>query len=282
MATKLKSKLNAVDNESEELMEEATAQNITLADEEDSQVFTMLAGYRDSDGVTHKEFTLREMTGRDEEAIHKSDVKSNGSKVVSTLLTRCVTSIGTLTPKSVGGRDKWADIIKSLYVGDQDYMLLQLRKLSIGEEIEVNHVCPNADCKTKLHTVLDIDELDIIPFAGDREIAFELPRGYKDRKGVVHTSGTMRLPTGLDREILTPLAKSNMAKAETVMLTRLCKFDDGAYVDDDVMSSLSIRDREYLQKLLRKHIFGVKLETEVVCDVCGESFVGTFNASNFI
>lgn len=282
MATKLKSKPNAVDNESEELMQEATAQPISLADEEETQVFTMLAGYKDSDGVTHKEFTLREMTGRDEEAIHKSDVKSNGSKVVSTLLTRCVTSIGTLTPKSVGGRDKWENIIKSLFVGDQDYMLLQLRKLSIGEEIEVNHVCPNKECKAKLHTILDVDELEVIPFAGEREVAFELPRGYKDRKGNVHTTGVMRLPTGLDREILTPLAKSNMAKAETVMLTRLCKFDDGVHVDDDVMSSLSIRDREHLQKLLQKQLFGVKLETEVVCDVCGEAFTGSFNASNFI
>ena len=280
---KLKSNPKAVNNdESEELMEEATSQPISLADEDDSPVFTMLAGYKDSDGVTHKEFTLREMTGRDEEAIHKSDVKNNGSKVVTTLLTRCVTSIGTLTPKSVGGRDKWGDIIKSLYVGDQDYMLLQLRKLSIGDEIEVNHICPNKDCKAKLHTVVSVDELDLIPFNGEREIPFELPRGYKDRRGNVHTTGTMRLPTGLDREVLTPVAKSNLAKAETVMLTRLCKFNDGVYVDDDVMSSLSIRDREYLQKLLQEHHFGVKLDTEVVCDVCGESFTGSFNASNFI
>ena len=278
---KLKSKSNAVENESFE-MEEAVQQKIHLVDDEDSPVFELLAGYKDSDGVIHKEFTLREMTGKDEEAIHKSDVKVNGSKVVSTLLTRCVTSIGTLTPKSVGGRDKWEKIIKSLFVGDQDYMLIQLRKLSIGDEIEVDHVCPNKDCKAKLHTTVSVDELEIVPFSGERTIEFELPRGYKDKKGVRHTSGTMRLPTGLDREILTPLAKTNLAKAETTMLTRLCKFNDGAYVDDDVMSSLSIKDREYLQKLLREHHFGVKLETEVVCDSCGESFIGSFNASNFI
>lgn len=281
MAT-LKSKSKVANNESEELLNEAVEQGITLADEEESIVFEMLAGYKDSDGVTHKEFTLREITGKDEEAIHKSDVKGNSSKVVSILLTRCVTRIGTLTPKSVGGRAKWEEIIKSLYVGDQDYMLLQLRKISIGEELEVDHICPNKECKAKLHTILDIDELDIIPFGEEREIEFELPRGYKDKKGVVHSTGTMRLPTGLDREILTPLAKTNLAKAETVMLTRLCKFDDGAYIDEDVMSSLSIRDREYLQKLLQEHYFGVKLETEVVCDSCGESFMGTFNASNFI
>lgn len=280
MAT-LKSKAKVADNDTENLMQEAVSQGINFADEDDSPVFEMLAGYKDKDGVTHKEFTLREITGKDEEAIHKSDVKNNGSKVVSVLLTRCVTRIGTMTPKSLG-RQKWEELIKSLLVGDQDYMLIQLRKISIGEEIEVNHVCPNKDCKAKLKTVLSVDELEVIPFSGDRVIEFELPRGYKDRKGVLHKTGTMRLPTGLDREVLTPLAKTNLAKAETVMLTRLCKFDDGAYVDDDVMSSLSIRDREYLQKLLQEHFFGVKLETEVTCDSCGESFVGSFNASNFI
>ena len=278
MAT-LKSKAKVTENESENLMEKAMAQEFN--DSDDEFVFEMLAGYKDKDGVTHKEFTLREMTGKDEEAIHKSDVKSNGSKVVSVLLSRCVTRIGTLTPKSLG-KQKWEELIKSLLTGDQDYMLIQLRKMSIGDEIELNHVCPNKDCKAKLNTVLSIDELEVIPFSGERVIEFELPRGYKDKKGVLHKTGTLRLPTGLDREVLTPLAKTNLAKAETVMLTRLCKFDDGAYIDDDVMGSLSIRDREYLQKLLQEHFFGVKLETEITCDSCGETFMGSFNASNFI
>lgn len=280
MAT-LKSKLKGANEEPEITTQESSKQDVALPEEEYT-VFELLAGYKDADGVIHREFTLREMTGKDEEAIHKSDVKNNGSKVVSTLLARCVTSIGTLTPKSVGGRAKWEEIIKSLFVGDQDYMLIQLRKLSVGEDIEVNHVCPNKECKAKLHTVVGIDELEVVPFSGEREIPFELPRGYKDKKGVLHTTGMMRLPTGFDREVLTPLAKTNLAKAETTMLTRLCRFDDGAYVDDDVMGSLSIRDREYLQKLLQEHYFGVKLETEVVCDSCGEVFTGSFNASNFI
>ena len=278
MAT-LKSKAKVAENDSDNMMEKAMAQEFN--DSDDEFVFEMLAGYKDKDGVTHKEFTLREMTGKDEEAIHKSDVKSNGSKVVSVLLSRCVTRIGTLTPKSLG-KQKWEELIKSLFTGDQDYMLIQLRKMSIGEEIELNHVCPNKDCKAKLNTVLSVDELEVIPFSGERVIEFELPRGYKDKKGVLHKTGTLRLPTGLDREVLTPLAKTNLAKAETVMLTRLCKFDDGAYIDDDVMGSLSIRDREYLQKLLQEHFFGVKLETEITCDSCGESFMGSFNASNFI
>ena len=159
-------------------------------------------------------------------------------------------------------------------------MLMQLRKISVGEQLEVSHTCPN--CNTKLNTTVNIDELEIVPYNGERVTPFELPRGYKDKKGEVHKSGTMRRPTGLDREILTPLAKTNIARAETVMLTRLCKFNDGLPVDDDIMGNLSIRDREYLQKLLQENYFGIKLETEVICDSCGESFTGTFNATNFM
>ena len=261
--------------------EKAPVYNNTIEVNEDgeSERFNMLAGYIDEDGNLHTSFTVREMTGRDEEAISKGDVRQNGAKLVTTLLERCVTSIGSLTKKEVGS-EKWKDIIRSLYVGDQDYILIKLRELSMGGEIEVNHTCPN--CKESLKTLLDVSELDVEPFKGQRVVPFSLPKGYKDKKGVVHKSGTMRLPTGLDREVLTPLAKTNLAKAETTMLTRLCKFNDGAYIDEDVMGSLSIRDREYLQKLLQKHIFGIRLETEVVCDTCGETFVGTFNASNFI
>lgn len=284
MATPKLRKAETTDEEKEYMAEmgEATQSHITLSDDDSETVYEMLAGYKDDDGVIHKDFTLREITGRDEEAINNPSVKANGSKVISTLLSRCVTRIGTLTPKSVGGRDKWEKIIKSLYTGDQDYMMIQLRKMSIGNEVEVDHVCPNRECKAKLHTVLSIDELEVIPFNGERVISFCLPKGYKDKKSVIHKEGTMRLPTGLDREILTPLAKTNLAKATTTMLTRLCKFNDGIYIDDDVMGGLTVRDREYLQKLLQEHIFGVNLQTDVTCDRCGETFKGSLNASNFI
>jgi len=274
----LKPKANVNKSEAEEIIEEALSEEISFADEE--VVYEMLAGYKDPEtGTIHREFTLREMTGRDEEAINKADVKVNGSKVISTLLTRCVTRIGSITPSSVGGSAEWSKVIRSIYVGDQDLMLMKLRKLSIGEEIEVSHVCPS--CGAKLNTVLDIDELEVIDFKGVREIDFCLPKGYKDKKGVVHKEGKMRIPTGLDREILTPLAKSNRAKAETTMLTRLCQFNDGAYVDDDVMSGLAIRDREYLSKLLLENNFGIRLEVNITCDQCGDNFDGALNAVNF-
>lgn len=279
MATLKRRNEEELEAEDVELTEQEAAID-EMSEVDENKVYEMLAGYKDKEGIVHKEFTLREMTGRDEEAINKADVKNNGSKLVTTLLIRCVTRIGAYTPKSVG-QAKWMDIIRSLYSGDQDFMLFQLRRLSIGDTFEVNHVCPNDKCKEKLHTEIDIDELEIMPFMGERDIPFQLPSGYVDRKGISHKTGTMRLPTALDREILTPVARNNLAKAETIMLTRLCAFDDGLKVDEDIMADLKVRDREYLQKLQKENLFGVKQEFEVTCSTCGESFTGTFSGSNF-
>lgn len=252
---------------------------IEVNEDGETDKFDLPAGYIDEDGVLHSTFTLREMTGRDEEAISKSDLKQNGAKLISTLLERCVLSIGTLTRKEVGG-DKWREIIKSLYAGDQDFMLIKLRELSMGSEIEVTHTCPY--CKESLKTILDTSELEVNPFKGMRTIPFSLPRGYKDKKGVVHREGTLRLPTGQDREILLPIAKKNIAQANTLMLTRLCKFDEGLYITEDIMRDLTVKDREYLQKLMQENLFGVNLEIGVTCTSCGEEFKGNLNPTNFI
>lgn len=249
---------------------------------DENKEYDLLAGYVDKDGITHKTFTLREMTGADEEYINRSDIRTNGAKVSTALLSRCVQSVGTLTRKSVGNPKDWENIFKEMYTGDRDIILLELRRISMGDTIEVAHTCPNPECKAKLKTEVNIDELEIMEFDGIREIPFELPRGYKDKKGVLHKTGIMRRPNGLDGELLTPLARNNIAKAETTLLTRICKFDDGAYIDESVMASLSVKDRNYLQSLLNDHQFGVDMTVDVMCDHCGEYFKGNLNQSNFI
>ena len=258
------------------------AETQSKVDADENKEHDLLAGYVDKDGICHKTFTIREMTGADEEYVNRADIKTNGAKVATALLSRCVLSVGTLTRKSVGNPKDWENIFKEMLTGDRDTILLELRRESIGDTIEVTHTCPNPDCKAKLKTEVAIDELQINEFDGLREIPFELPKGYRDNKGNVHKRGIMRRPNGLDGELLTPLAKNNIAKAETTLLTRICKFEDGAYIDESVMASLSLKDRNYLQSLLNEHQFGVDMTVDVMCDHCGEYFKGNLNQSNFI
>lgn len=238
----------------------------------------LLAGYVDKEGVVHDTFTYREMNGRDEEAISKADVRSNGAKMVNVLVERCVTQIGTLTKKEMGV--KWGQIIREMLGGDLDYMAFKIRELSKGKEIEFVHKCPN--CGTKLTTIVNTDEFNIIPFNGEFSVPFSLPRGYKDAKGELHKDGVMRIPNGLDREIVTPLFKKNMSTATTMLITRLITFNDGALVTQNLVNDMTLRDREVLEKIIKDNTFGLDTSLDIVCSSCGQDISGEVGQSNFL
>lgn len=243
------------------------------------EVYEMLAGYVDEEGTVHKEFQVKEITGVEEEAISKTGIKENGSKVVRTLLEKCVTRIGVYENSKIP-LNKWRSIIQSLTVGDQDFILLKIREETFGKEIETYHKCPS--CKAELNAFIDVDELKIIPFNGEREFEFELPKGYKDKNGKVHKIGKLRYPNGHDREILDNIARKNLGTANTMLLTR-CITDFGEVkVHDKIVREMSIRDREYLLNLLKENAFGIDLETTINCSNCGEEFTTTLNVVNFL
>ena len=259
--------------------EEPKISPLVVDEDGNSEEIELLCGYRDENGTIHKTFRFREMDGRDEEAINKSDVRPNGAKVMNILAERCVTQIGTITKKSAGAV-KWRKIIHSLLGGDLDLIAIKIREFSKGEEIEFRHKCPH--CGANLTSYVNVNEFSIREFQGLMEVPFTLSRGYKDKNGIIHTSGVIRLLNGEDREIITPQIKKNPASALTAILARTCVFDDGFPVSTEVMASLTVRDREYLQKLLQENVFGIDTTVELTCSSCGSDITGEVQTSNFL
>lgn len=278
-------KLNDEEKSVEQIVDEIEKEDepkvSQLVTDEDgySEEIPMLAGYEDEDGVVHDTFRFREMDGRDEEAINKQDVRANGAKVMNILVERCVTQIGSLTRKAVGAT-KWHKIITSLLGGDLDYMAIKIREFSKGDEIEFRHKCPH--CGANLTSFVNVNEFGIKEFKGLREIPFSLSRGYRDKNGHIHTEGVIRLMNGEDREIITPQIRKNPASALTSILARTCVFNDGFKVNTEVMASLTVRDREYLQKLLTDNVFGIDTTVELQCSSCGADITGEVQTSNFL
>lgn len=237
----------------------------------------LLAGYVDDDGVLHNTFTYREMTGKDEEAINRGDVKANGAKVVNIICERCVTEIGTLTKKEAGA--KWGQIIRSMLGGDLDYMAFKIREFSKGKEIEFTHKCK--ECGEKLKTIVETSEFGINEFKGQSVLDFTLLRGYKDNKGQIHKDGQLRLPNGFDREVVTPHFKKNVSTATSLLISRLITFNDGAMVTQKNVTEMSLRDRKVLEDLLSENTFGLDTNIEIYCDVCGADLSGEVGQSNF-
>lgn len=245
------------------------------------ETYELLQGYLDSDGVIHKEFEVREMNGSDEEAISRKEIKSNGAKILRTLIARCCIRIGAYVKEDMK-ESKWIDIIQSLSVGDQDYILMKIRAVSLGEEIENKYFCPNSDCKEEIIMTASLDELEIVPFDGLFEIPFELPNGFKNKEGKILRKGKLRHPNGLDREVLDNIAKQNIGRANTLMLSRCITELEGIKVYDDLVRSLSLKDRHYLMDLFNEHKFGLNLELEIECPTCYNTFKASLNPVNFI
>ena len=246
-----------------------------------TETYDLLQGYRDKEGVVHVEFEVREMTGADEEAISKPDIKSNAGKVIRTILERCCVRIGTYHQKEVKS-NKWREMIQELSVGDQDLILMKIREMTLGDEIESRYKCPNPNCKEDIITTIDVNELEVKPFDGLHEIPFELPRGFKDRDGNILRKGKLRHPNGVDREVLDAIMRKNVGQANTLMLSRCILELEGVKVYDELVRNLSVKDRNYLMKLLSDHTFGIDLSVEVECPTCYHSFKASLNATNFL
>ena len=252
------------------------------AEEEFETEYRFFAGVKvpDSDEVL-KDFEIREMTGADEESLQVNSRKNmNEARSINKLLERCIVRIGNLTPQTIGV-DKWRELVRNIPVPDADYAILMIRRLSFGNDIVLTSTCPA--CGAGIKTSVPLSELEIKPYGGDNShtATFTLHTGIIDKNGNAYKEGTLRLPTGVDREVLLPLYKQNMGKAKTLMLTRLCKFDGLKVVTEDMIRNLSIRDRNILTDLNKSmNDYGFDYHTEVYCEKCGTEYKSKFEDSS--
>ena len=259
--------------------EDSAQLNSEVVTDEDGYVRNepLLAGYVDEDSVLHDTFSYREMNGADEEAIAKSECRKNGAKLEAVLCSRCVDEIGTLKKKEFG--TKWINVIENMLGADVEYMAFKIREISKGKEVTFKHQCPY--CGEKIVTSIYTDDFNIIPFKGEREIPFTLPKPYKDKRGELHTDGVLRLPTVLDEEIVVPAMKKNPSAGKTLLLARLIKFDDGAVVTKDVVRNFTVSNRDYLEEIINDNVFGIDIKMHIECPSCGENIDGVAGESNF-
>jgi hypothetical protein len=250
---------------------------------EDTVIVPLEVGYKDEDGTEHKEAEIREITGLDEETISKAEIRQNIGKLITTLLASVTVRIGDVTPKSIGSRAKWEKIFRELPLGDRDKLMLEVRKHTNGDEIELDMKCPH--CKSKILHVVEIEQdIEERPLEVDASaIPFELPKGIKNKDGELCTTGTIRLPNGIDQEQLDTIARKNAGMANTTLLSRaIVSLDGFGQVTMNTLRKMTVRDRDYLIKLLGESSYGPKFEISFPCPSCGEDLEAGVNPVNFL
>src|SRR5215467_14589724 len=150
---------------------------------------TLPIGYTDQEGSIHRRVVLRKMTGREEAILADRKYARNGGKLVTELLHSCIVEVEGLEPNGRGP-------VTGMYSADRNYLLLKLRSITFGSELEATYTCPG--CGESISTLEDLEELPVrmVPEGEElQELAIELEDGYVDKEGSVHTALTMRLPT---------------------------------------------------------------------------------------
>src|SRR5262245_22681542 len=93
-------------------------------------------GYIDEDnGRVHREATVRKMTGNEEALLADPKLRGNGGKLITALLAACVTALDEVEKVTPA-------VIRGLFSADRNYLLLELRRLTFGDEMEAHYRCP--------------------------------------------------------------------------------------------------------------------------------------------
>ena len=176
-----------------------------------------------------------------------------------------------------------------MYSADRNYLLLKLRSVTFGPDLEATYTCPG--CGEGIRLTEDIDQLPVrsIPDGEEQpDVMVELEDGYVDREGQVHTALTMRLPTGGDEETVAPQMRENASVGKNALLARCIKSLGEVpshrleALGPRIMSELTLTDRRLIDKALNEAAPGVDLSRQLECPRCGKEFSTSLDLSNFL
>lgn len=101
--------------------------------------FSLPHGYIDSEGVVHRQGTMRMATAMDEIApMRDLRVRSNQAYLVIVLLSRVITKLGTLSTINTG-------VIENLFSADLAYLQDFYRRINETASSAIEVVCPECD-----------------------------------------------------------------------------------------------------------------------------------------
>ena len=176
---------------------------------------------------TGSEIELREMTGLEEEILTNQRLIRSGEAVNQVLL-NCLLRIGDNDNPAL------SDVLNMLS-GDRLFTLVRLRQISLGDEVELDLVCPNQPCRAKNHIVVNLNDLPVTNYGEDREFVFKLP-----------VSGKVVKFGYLDGHKEKRLAQMHEPNITSAMLIRIIDID-GISPSKKMLADMSIRDRTALR-----------------------------------
>lgn len=217
--------------------------------------FELPCGYLDGDGGLHTDVVVKEMTGEEEEILAARNMPV--TKKINRILARCTESIGSIGGPLVN------TVIPDLTQGDRVYLLIAIRRASLGNEMPFLTKCPG--CEQDARFVLDLADLETkkMPDPLIRSYDLELPKsGRKVR---------MKVLTGRGEEAISKASTKGVDLISTAIFVRIDSIDDKPATMKD-LKSLPLMDRNFLREAWEEHEGGVDTTVEIECPSCAHEY----------
>ena len=167
-------------------------------------------------------------------------------------------------------------VARGLTVGDREALLLELRRLSIGETLECVLRCPRESCGERMEFAIAVHDLLLPPYEGTRS-AYETIV----EEGGARYRVSFRIPTAEDLDRAAALARRDPERAIRELLESCVLHAErdgialgGGDIPDAVRSAISeaIGDRDPQ----------AEIELDLRCPACDEPFAALFDAATFL
>lgn len=239
-----------------ESFNEAAKPDAPMIQEPGNGLVTLMYGV-EVDGMLRDYVEIREMNGRDEEALAKlnPDAPNYPVVIVDTVIRRAVTSLGGLDPKP--------ERLQALLMGDRDLIFKEILISTYGSEKEYDGIeCQS--CKERMDLHVDVaGVIEVQKLEGEPEFTVKLKDGTEVR---------MHYPTGKNQmAVYSGTEVLSLAETNTLMLAQCIDEVDGRKINNGrkFALDLSIRDRATLVDALAKGPSVRFKEVEVPCEHCG-------------
>jgi len=244
--------------------------------------FELPIGYLDADGRMHRRAVLRKMTGREEAVMADKRNRNSGARMITELLGSCLVRLGDL--EKPGSR-----LAQALYSADRHYLLVRLREITFGPEMQGTYSCPT--CQGASVLMEDLASLEVVSLADGalpEDTVVHLDDGYVDGEGDVHDTFVFRPPTGADEEKIAPAVRENASYGKNALMARCLKAIGDMpqplveALGTSIFNDLTLKDRAIIDRALNNGGPGIKMRRDILCDNCGRRFSATLDFSNFL
>ena len=177
----------------------------------DAVAVTLPGGYLDAAGEWQRQVWLRPWRLADAEELAQLE-RAFPARQASTLLGLCLSLDGSHAAGS--------EVARALSVGDREALLLQLRRLTSGNELSTVIRCPK--CAEKMDLELALSDLLLPPYAAAQQTYV-----HEIVADGVRYEVRFRLPNGADQEAVAERARHDLAGAVAALVERCVESVDG-------------------------------------------------------